>query len=394
MNDYIEKGISVLKTLEENGYQAYFVGGFVRDYLLGIDSGDIDITTDATPDAVSNIFARVKETGKKYGTVTVLLDDFSYEVTTFRTDGVYLDSRHPQDIEYANTLLEDLKRRDFTINAIVMDKNQVIHDYFDCGADLKRKLIRTIGNPVERFNEDSLRILRAFRFMSKLGFALDLETKAAIEKERGKIATISIERVMVELDKIFRGDYWNMAVKSMIETGVAQQLYGLEKGLVYLQDKQIKLMPLEVFMICFILDDIHDIWRFSNKHKNLIIQVIELHEVTKEDIFNQFIVFVNGLEVCLMTNKINVILGYPDQEKHIRELDANLPIKDVCDLVFKGQDILWLTPLKKKSVIGVIIDDIKYNVIMGTLPNEYEALKEFAFQRIKELNIEMGEQNE
>ncbi|MBU1020497.1 MAG: hypothetical protein KJ847_04720, partial [Firmicutes bacterium] len=207
-------------------------------------------------------------------------------------------------------------------------------------------------------------------------------------------ANISIERVMIELDKIFRGEFRNMALKSMIDTGVVQDLYGLEKGLVFLQDNPTKLSPLEVFIVCFIMDDIDDIWRFSNKHKNLIIQVIGLHEVTKEDVFNRFIVYVNGLETCLLTNKINVLLGYDDQEEHIRQLDQALPIKDVCDLVFKGQDILWLTPLKKKSVIGIIIDDIKYNVIMGNLPNEYEALKKYAFKRIEELNIEMGEQNE
>lgn len=394
MNEYMEKGIFILESLENAGFQAYFVGGFVRDYLLGIPSQDIDITTSATPREVATLFGRVKETGLKYGTVTVLLDSYSYEVTTFRTDGVYLDSRHPKKVEYTSALLEDLKRRDFTMNAIVMDKDQVIRDFFDSSADLKRKVIRTIGKPSERFEEDSLRILRAFRFMSKLGFSLDPETKEAIHDERTSIKMISIERVMIELDKIFSGNFRNMAFKAMIETGVAKELYGLEKGLVYLQDNTSKLDSLDIFILCFILDDIDDVWRFSNKQKNLAMKVLELHEVTKEDSFNKFIVFVNGLDLCLQTNRINVLLGFKDQEKLIRDLDEALPIKDVCDLAFKGQDILGLTPIEKKSLIGIIVDEIKYHVIMGILPNEYEVLKEFAFKKIQELDLEMGEKDE
>lgn len=394
MGNNLETAISILNKFNAAGFQAFIVGGYVRDYLLGIESTDIDITTNATPKEVASLFTRVKETGIKYGTVTVLIDDFSYEVTTFRSDGAYKDNRHPENIQYASTLMEDLKRRDFTINAFVMDNQRVVSSYFTSRDDLEQKIIRTIGNPTERFNEDSLRILRAFRFMSKLGFQLDNDTFEAMKNLSENIKSLPIERVMQELDKIVRGTFRNNAFKAMIDSGIDEVLYGLSKGIRFVQRNLTELSPLEFFIVCFILDDIDDVWRFSNKHKNLIIQVMELHEVTKEDIFNKFIVYVNGLEVCLLTNKINVLLGYKDQEKLIRDLDDALPIKDVCDLVFKGQDILWLTPLKKKSLIGNIIDEIKYNVIMGYMPNEYEVLKAFAFKKIEELNIEMGEQNE
>ncbi len=175
---------------------------------------------------------------------------------------------------------------------------------------------------------------------------------------------------------------------------MSQELYGLSKGLEFVRNVKQELSPIEIFIICFALDDVEDVWRFSNKHKRLIEQIVSLHEVTKEDIFNKFIVYVNGLDACLLTNKINVVLGYKDQEALIRELDNALPIKDVCDLTFKGQDILWLTPLRKKSWIGIIVDDLKYNVIMGNLPNDYEVLKEYALKKVEELILEMGDTDE
>lgn len=394
MDEYFKKGIEVLKKLHKSGYEAFFVGGYVRDIVLNIESSDIDVTTSALPEEVMNVFEVVKETGKKYGSVTVIIDNFKYEVTTFRSDGDYDDNRHPNEVNYTLNLENDLQRRDFTINALVMDYNEKIHDYFNSKEDLKNRIIRTINDPYQRFEEDSLRILRAFRFVSKLGFDIEEKTFEAIVKQAHLISNISIERVMIELDKIFSGKYRNKALKYMIETGVDKELYGLSEGLKYVSNLEAELYPIEIFIICFIFDDIHDIWRFSNKQIRLIEQILLLHEVTNNDVFNKFIVYVNGLEACLLTNKINVILGYKDQEELIRSLYQNLPIKDVCDLEFKGQDILWLTSLKKKSVIGKIVDDLKYNVIMGIMPNDYEILKEYALKQVDKLQKEMGETNE
>ncbi len=394
MNKHFEKAKEVILKLQVAGHAAYFVGGYVRDKLLGIESGDIDITTSATPKEVIELFNNVKETGKKYGSVTVLKDEFKYEVTTFRSDGEYLDNRHPENVVYSKNILDDLSRRDFTINAIIMDEEEKISDYYNSIDDLNNKLIRTINNPLKRFEEDSLRMLRAFRFVSKLGFDIEEKTLEAIKELKFLIKNISIERVMVELDKIFRGEYRSKALKYMIDTSVDKELFGLSKGLRFVSKTAQQLYPIEVFIICYIMDDVEDVWRFSNKNKRLIDQVVDLHEVTKNDSFNRFIVYVNGLDICLMTNKINITLGFNDQEKLIKELYKALPIKDVCDLTFKGQDILWLTPLRKKSWIGIIVDDLKYNVIMGNLPNEYEALKEYALKKVEELRLEMGDTDE
>jgi tRNA nucleotidyltransferase (CCA-adding enzyme) len=394
MDKYFKNGINVLKKLHDNGHEAFFVGGYVRDMLLGIKSTDIDITTSALPEEVINIFDDVKETGKKYGSVTILIDDFKFEVTTFRSDGEYSDNRHPESVEYTKSLKSDLNRRDFTINALVMDSDEIIHDNFNSKEDLDNKIIRTINDPLKRFEEDSLRILRAFRFVSKLGFDIEEKTLEAIKELKSSVKNISIERVMVELNKIFRGKYRNKALKYMKETGIDKELYNISEGLEFVSNLDIELEPIEVFIICFIFTDIDDEWRFSNKHYRLIDQLLLLQEVTKEDLFNKFIVYVNGLEACLLSNKINVLLGFKDQEVLIRKLENELPIKDVCDLKFKGQDILWLTSLKKKSVIGKVVDDLKYNVIMGYMPNEYDILKEYALKKVDELQKEMGDKHE
>lgn len=391
MDKYFKNGIDVLNKLHESGYEAFFVGGYVRDMLLGLESTDIDITTNALPNEVIDVFKHVKETGKKYGSVTVLLNEFKYEVTTFRSDGNYLDNRHPENVEYTTNLKSDLERRDFTVNALVMDSNEKIYDYYNSKEDLNNKIIKTINDPYKRFEEDSLRILRAFRFVSKLGFEIEDNTFNAIKASASLIKNVSIERVMVELDKIFKGKYRNKALKYMIKSGIDKELYGIEEGLNFISDLNIELAPIEVFIICFIFNDIDDKWKFSNKHYRLIDQILLLQEVTKEDVYNRFIVYVNGLEACLLSNRINVILGYKDQEELIRKLENELPIKDVCDLEFKGQDILWLTTLKKKSVIGKVVDDLKYNVIMGYMPNNYDVLKEYALKKVDELQKEMGD---
>lgn len=394
MNKHFEKAKEVVKKLESSGYAAYFVGGYVRDKLLGIESSDIDITTNATPDEVIALFDNVKETGKKYGSVTVIVDEFKYEVTTFRSDGEYIDNRHPEKVMFSKDIMDDLSRRDFTINAIIMDSNELISDHFNSIEDLNNKIIKTINEPLKRFEEDSLRMLRAFRFVSKLGFDIEEKTLEAIVTSKFLIKNISIERVMVELDKTFRGKYRNKALKYMIETSISKELYGLEAGLKYISTIEDELTPIEAFIICFIMNDIDDVWRFSNKHYRLIKLILDLHEVTKEDIFNKVIVYVNGLEACLLANKINTVMGFKDQETLIRELDIALPIHDVCDLTFKGQDIMWLTPLRKKSWIGIIVDDLKYNVIMGNLPNDYEILKEYALKKVEDLILEMGDTDE
>jgi tRNA nucleotidyltransferase (CCA-adding enzyme) len=394
MNEYLNMGKEIIRKLKSSGYEAYFVGGFVRDKILGIKSNDIDITTSATPSEVEALFDNVKNTGRNFGGVTVIIDKFKYEVTTFRLEGTYRLHRYPNEVVYSKNIKDDLKRRDFTINALVMDEDEKIFDYFNGLEDIEKKVIRTINDPLERFDEDALRILRAFKFVSKLGFEIDKNTLEAIKSLKKLVKTVSIERVMIELDKIMQGDNQKLALSYLIESGVSEELYGIHKGLKYVSEIKDFVYPIEMFIISFILEDINDIWRFSNNNMRLIMQVINLHEVTKEDDFNKFILFSNKLDACLLTNHINVLLGFKDQKAAIMKMYDEMPVMDVCDLKFKGQNILALTTLKDRSTIGLVIDDLLFNVIMGIMPNEYNVLKEFSLKRIAELQKEMGDTDE
>ena len=198
--------LEILRRLNERGYEAYAVGGCVRDQLLGRTPDDWDLTTSARPEQVMELFApHCIPTGLQHGTVTVRQDHRSFEVTTFRTDGVYSDHRHPDEVHFSDRLEEDLKRRDFTVGAMAMDAQGRIVDLFGGREDLKNGVIRCVGEADRRFDEDALRIMRALRFMSVLGFSIAPDTADAIRRGREKLRHIAVERICVEMTKLLCG---------------------------------------------------------------------------------------------------------------------------------------------------------------------------------------------
>ncbi len=197
----------IIRRLNEAGYEAYAVGGCVRDALMGNEPHDWDITTSAVPETVKRLFSRTFDTGIEHGTVTVLDMGVNYEVTTFRIDGVYTDHRRPDSVTFAGSLYEDVARRDFTINAMAYHPDKGLIDYFDGQGDLARKLIRCVGDPLKRFDEDALRMLRAVRFSAKLGFEIDEETWKAIERLAETIEDVSKERILEEMTKTLMSDH-------------------------------------------------------------------------------------------------------------------------------------------------------------------------------------------
>lgn len=204
----------IIGVLMENGYEAYAVGGCVRDSILGRVPGDWDITTSALPMQVKGLFRRTVDTGIQHGTVTVMLGRNGYEVTTYRIDGKYEDSRHPESVEFTPKLEEDLKRRDFTINAMAYNDEHGIVDIFDGVGDLQRKIIRCVGNAHDRFDEDALRILRAVRFSAQLGFGIEENTARAAKELAVNLKKISSERIHTEFNKMLKSphpDYFSVA---------------------------------------------------------------------------------------------------------------------------------------------------------------------------------------
>ena len=192
----------IICTLQKAGFEAYIVGGCVRDAILGKEPDDWDITTSARPEQVKALFSRTIDTGIAHGTVTVMFGKEGYEVTTYRVDGKYEDHRRPASVTFTASLLEDMKRRDFTINAMAYNETEGIVDHFDGIGDLQRKIIRCVGEPKERFDEDALRILRAVRFAAQLNFSIDEKTQKAIRDQAVFLKDISAERIHVELTKL------------------------------------------------------------------------------------------------------------------------------------------------------------------------------------------------
>ena len=192
----------IIGVLQEAGFEAYAVGGCIRDSLLGRTPNDWDITTSAKPMEVKALFSHTIDTGIRHGTVTILLDREGFEVTTYRIDGEYEDGRHPKEVSFTGSLEEDLKRRDFTINALAYNETAGLIDIFDGQKDLKDGIIRCVGNAEERFTEDALRMLRAIRFSAQMGYRIEKNTLAAIHKLAGNLEKISAERIQTELLKL------------------------------------------------------------------------------------------------------------------------------------------------------------------------------------------------
>lgn len=214
-----EKVNQIIHTLQQHGYEAYAVGGCVRDSILGRVPDDWDITTSATPLETKALFQRTFDTGIEHGTITVLLDKEAFEVTTYRVDGKYEDSRHPSEVTFTRSLKEDLLRRDFTINAMAYNDSEGLVDIFGGMEDLEKKTIRCVGNAMARFGEDALRILRAVRFAAQLGFEIEADTQRGITELAPTLANISAERIQVELIKMLTSPNPGM-LKTAYELGI------------------------------------------------------------------------------------------------------------------------------------------------------------------------------
>lgn len=355
---------NIIRDLKRNGYDAYLVGGVVRDFLMKQKFNDIDITTKAKPFEVMKLFKAVPS-GIKYGTVTVLYDNVPFEITTFRKDGPTTDFRHPDSVIYSDDVKDDVLRRDFTINGILMDERQNIYDYVGGQDDIHHGIIRTIGNPDERFNEDALRILRALYFESKLGFVIEEETKRSMERNRHLIEMLAMERVHTEMIKILKGKHAKKALQTMIDTGIHQMLPGLEKGI--LHTVTLPEMPFvdTFFAMAFTLNQgvIPSSWTFSNVHKHKYLKASEVALKYPNHIPDEAL-YQYGLEICLLANKVNFNLGKVKYlSKKIAETYESLPVKSELDLALTSNDILnvlnkkpgaWFGQLKKEMVLEIL----------------------------------------
>lgn len=371
----------VIYELKKQHYEAYIVGGAVRDHILKQPTTDIDITTNAKPHQVAKIF-KTKPTGLKYGTVTVFMGDETFEVTTYRVDGQYIDSRHPEDVLFVESVEEDVKRRDFTSNGLLMTEKEEIIDYVDGRADLQLKIIKTIGNPIDRFNEDALRIMRAFYFQSKLGFQIEKETRDAITEMKDKLKDIAMERILNEMIKLLQGGHVKKALKSMITTGVHEVLPGLKEGIIYAEDMDEIPFVDAFFTLCFTLSgSVPASWPFSNKHRHRYETARMLSESNQT--FDPYTLYTYGIDLCLLANRVNYMLKKTKNLTNKIELDyKNLPIQSDLDLKLRATEIIALANKKAGAWVKNLQTEMVVEVLNRRLKNEKSELERYVLEHI------------
>ncbi|MFP4077589.1 MAG: CCA tRNA nucleotidyltransferase [Candidatus Izemoplasmataceae bacterium] len=384
MSKLHENGRFILRTLNDASFEAYFVGGYVRDYLLGNPGNDIDITTNAHPDDIAELFEKVIPTGRAFGTMTVLIEKIPYEVTTYRKETVYDNHRHPKEIRFADSLVEDLRRRDFTINQLTMDKDGKVEDHFEGLQDLEKKLVRTINDPNDRFYEDALRMLRAFRFVAKLGFDIEANTAVGIKRNKDLIRKISIERVQDELFKLLDARNNQRGLKAMVETAFAGALYDMESPIRTLAKTPVPFSRDEALALMFLGKDLDEgPWKLSNVQKKHFKAIGDLHRETKFQGFSPFHLYTYGKKTCLRANTLNRIAGDKDRSEAITHLDETLAVRSLKELALSGSEIRKTLPIRHPSQISRLLSTLLDDVLEGRIKNNHHDLKEAALHYLK-----------
>ncbi len=361
--------LKLLKKITSHGYQAYIVGGFVRDSLLNINSKDIDITTNATPKEIKEIFEDSCLPCDDYGAVKVEKHGVQFEITTFRKEIQYVDNRKPVEIKYIDDLYEDLLRRDFTINTICMDENGKIIDYLNGRNDLDNKVIRTVGNAKERFEEDSLRILRAVRFATILDFSLDQEIIDAILEVKTLVRNLSYYRKKIELEKIFTSPNYKNGIKLIIELGLDEELelQNLEK---VLNTDTIGLMGI------WSIVNVQDKYPFNKNEMDLI---RDINQVIGNNPMDAMILYRYGLYVNSVAGEIQ---GY--DIKAITEAYASLPIKSRKDIQIDAEEIMDVLGKAPGEYLKDIYEDIEREILYHRLDNDKKAIVDFVIHKYKD----------
>lgn len=375
----------VLDKLEEAGFEAYFVGGSVRDLILGHHIHDIDIATSAYPEEVKNLFVKTIDTGIKHGTVTVLYNGNSYEITTFRTESGYQDFRRPDHVTFVQNLSEDIKRRDFTINALAMNTRGEIIDFYDGLGDIDKQLIRAVGDPVQRFHEDALRMMRAVRFMSQLKFKLEDKTEQAILDNHLLLKNISIERIRDEFVKMGIGSNARTAFEVFLTTKLSEEvphfagkskLLEVFPKLQFSPTEETSLWSIIIILLKLPNAKIHEFmraWKNSNAMTDEVERVVSFFDILSEKTPSDYDLFKVGKTTLLNTIDVAHILGQPIDSKVLVDRYLALPIKSTDELVIDGRFLIQ-AGFKPGPQLGVILEEIKEKVVDGVLENNQDEI--------------------
>ncbi|MED0760383.1 CCA tRNA nucleotidyltransferase [Aneurinibacillus thermoaerophilus] len=391
--DVIEAGKQVLKKLEEAGYSAYFVGGYVRDTLLGRPVHDLDIATSARPEEVMVLFSRTVPTGLQHGTVTVLEGGVPLEVTTFRTESGYKDHRRPDEVRFVATIEEDLARRDFTVNAMALDLRGRVVDPFGGQKDLQNRIIRAVGAPQERFAEDALRMLRCIRFASQLGFAIDRTTYEAVRELVEDIRYVAVERINAEWNKALASRYPDRAVMDVLETGLARVMPGLNVLLSGKQEwsetERERLREVNglaarwsyLFLVCGREADVESVLRALRSEKKLIKscrQMIDLVEMLRlpeaEERSERWLLEYGWDALSNAASLYEIIYQAAGVTARLARTYDAMQVKTLQELAVSGAELQQVLGRKGGPWIRAMLLRLSLDVNKGEVPNERHAL--------------------
>lgn len=385
-----KQALPVLEKIIEHGYEAYFVGGSVRDVLLGREIHDVDIATSAYPEEIKAIFPYTIDVGIEHGTVLVLAGKTEaehYEVTTFRTESQYTDYRRPDHVDFVRDLSEDLKRRDFTINAFACGIDGEIVDCFDGLMDLKESRIRAVGKAQERFNEDALRIMRAVRFAASLDFTIEEETFVAMKSHAPLLNKISVERIFIEFDKLLQAKSYKKGLEALIQSEAWKYLPGFDKrGLEALLSELTEGFVFEnsaqawaAFMVRIDQVDVVQFlrhWKVPNdfiKDVSLLTEAYQLEQWTLESLYKF------GLRRAELVDDLKIAEGKHIDKEIAKRLDAALQIHDKFEMSVSGNDLLQAFPddIKPGPKLGFILKELEVKVVRNELVNTQACLFDY-----------------
>lgn len=396
----------IIDKIHENNFEAYIVGGCVRDAILGIKPNDYDITTNATPKTIKNIFRDFKciETGIEHGTISVVIDEEIYEITTYRIEGEYKDHRRPENVDFTNKLEEDLKRRDFTINAMAYNENEGLVDLFGGKRDIENKIIKTVGNPYDRFNEDGLRMIRAIRFSSKLDFQIEKDTLLAIYNNATIIKNISLERITDEFNKVMLSNkpeniiylfktklLNNLNISSEEDENKIEKLY---KKISILK-KIDKVLVKRLVVLDYIIENLNiDCKMFckqlvyskkTNKDHDIILDLIKETDINNLDKI-KIKKILNQMDRKLFEDYLDINrVIYEDEENYekiidiLKEIEENKECYTIKNLKVNGKDIM--AQGYENKAVGQVLNYLLNQVIINPNLNK----KNLLIKKIKEI---------
>ncbi|HJD15859.1 MAG TPA: CCA tRNA nucleotidyltransferase [Candidatus Enterococcus stercoripullorum] len=386
-----KNALPVIDKLNQAGYEAYFVGGGVRDCILNLPIHDVDIATSAFPAEIKEVFEKTIDVGIEHGTVLVLYQDESYEITTFRTESTYQDYRRPDHVDFVRSLEEDLKRRDFTINALALNAQGQIVDLFNGLEDLQNKRLKAVGIAAERFQEDALRMMRGLRFVSQLGFDLEEKTQAAITTHAPLLSKISVERICIEFEKLLLGHNAQQAFQLFITTDCFKYCPQLaDKQHFLLQMSEILRFSIQDLSVawCLLIDQLgiaikHQKaflkeWKLSNQRIHEVLLLREALEIIKQrplDVLDYY----QLNETCL--TQLFYIAPFYDlalSKESLLNQYRLLVIHSLKDLAINGNDLMQALNRRGGLWLKETLAQCERAVLLKEVANEREALLNYA----------------